>query len=148
VSALGFGRVALCFPLELLERTRVVVVPRVPFPPVDRMGLPELADVQKMRFEGITFKNTIFLRQGATSESTVFHEMVHVIQWARLGVDRFLLAYGAGLIEFGYEESPLERMAYGLQECFDNDNVPDDVVQAIEAQTDALWEQIAPLVQL
>ena len=99
VSTLGFTRLSTCFPQELLERAKVVTVPRVPFPPVDRFGLPELAPVQQMSFAGITFKDTLFLQDGQTSESLHFHELVHVVQWARLGVDNFLLAYGIGLVQ-------------------------------------------------
>ena len=147
VGTLGFARLSTCFPKELLERTKVVTVPRVPFPPVDRFGLPELARVQQMSFAGITFKGTIFLQQGQTSESLHFHEMVHVVQWARLGVDNFLLAYGIGLAQSGYEQSPLERMAYSLQRSFESGSLPHELVSVIEARTDAIWTQVAPVFQ-
>src|SRR5438552_18924465 len=64
VSTLGFTRLSACFPPELLERAKVVSVERVPFPPVDKFGLPELAHMQQMSFDGITFKDTFFLQQG------------------------------------------------------------------------------------
>src|SRR5688572_25699674 len=92
VSTLGFGRLSTCFPREVLQHAKVVTLPRVPFPPVDRFGLPELAPIQRMSFAGITFKDTFFIEQGLASESLHFHEMVHIVQWARLGVDNFLLA--------------------------------------------------------
>ena len=147
VGTLGFARLSTCFPNELLERAKVVTVPRVPFPPVDRFGLPELAPVQEMPFAGITFKDTLFLQDGQTSESLHFHELVHVVQWARLGVDNFLLAYGIGLVQFGYERSPLEQMAYSLQRSFDSDSPLHELVSVIEARTDAIWTQIAPVLQ-
>ena len=103
VSSLGFRGLATCFPHEILERAKVVSVERVPFPPVDKFGLPELVSMQQKSFVGITFKDTFFLQQGHTSEGLHFHEMVHVVQWARLGIDNFLLAYGFGLLRFGYE---------------------------------------------
>ena len=146
VSTLGFTRLSTCFPQEVLERAKVVTVPRVPFPPVDRFGLPELAPVQQMSFTGITFKDTFFLEQGQASESLHFHELVHVVQWARLGVDNFLLAYGVGLIQSGYEQSPLEAMAYSLQRDFDNGRLPQELVRVIETRTDAIWREIAPIV--
>ncbi|RQD78666.1 MAG: hypothetical protein D5S03_01735 [Desulfonatronospira sp. MSAO_Bac3] len=40
---------------------------------------------------------------------------MYLVQWERLGVYRFLLAYGAGLMQFRYKDSPLEKMAYFLQ---------------------------------
>jgi hypothetical protein len=95
---------AACYSGKLLRNARVVIVDRVEFPPVDLFGLPEFAPIQQQIFSGITFKNTYFLRNAeATSESLHFHEMVHVVQWSRLGVERFLLAYGIGLAQFDYE---------------------------------------------
>ena len=147
VSTLGFKQLSACFPQELLQRAKVVTVPLVPFPPVDRFGLPELAPVQQMSFVGITFKDTFFLQQGQSSESLHFHELVHVVQWERLGVDNFLLAYGVGLILSGYEQSPLEQMAYSLQRSFDNGRLPPELVSVIETRTDAIWTQVAPVLQ-
>jgi hypothetical protein len=41
-----------------------------------------------------------------------------VIQWRLLGPERFLVAYANGLDEFGYEKSPLEKMAYDAEAAF------------------------------
>ena len=147
VSTLGFTRLLACLPRDLLERAKVVTVERVPFPPVDQFGLPELTLMQQMSFDGITFRDTFFLRQGRTSEELHFHELVHVVQWARLGVDNFLLAYGLGLLQFGYEHSPLEQMAYTLQRNFELGTLPRELVRVIEEGTDAIWNQAAPVVQ-
>ncbi len=145
ISTQGFSRLSTCFPTELLERSKVVTVPHVPYPPVDQFGLPELAVFQQMEFSGITFKDTILLQRGHDSESLYFHEMVHVVQWARLGVENFLLAYGIGLMQCGYEQSPLELMAYSLQTAFEEDSLPSDLVSVIEERTDAVWSQVGRL---
>ncbi len=147
VHSLGFKRLTLCFPKELLERTKVVEVARVSFPPVERFGLQEFAPMQQMQFAGITFKDTFFLQQDQSSESLHFHELVHVVQWARLGVDNFLLAYGLGLIQCGYEQSPLEQMAYTLQHSFEDSALPQHLVRHIEERTDAIWTEAAQIVQ-
>ena len=147
VSTLGFTRLSACFPGELLERAKVVSVERVPFPPVDKFGLPELASMQQMSAVGITFKEPFFLQQGHASEELHFHEMVHVVQWSRLGVDNFLLAYGLGLLSFGYAQSPLEQMAFTLQRSFELGTPPQDLVRIIEEGTDDIWNQAAPIVQ-
>jgi len=146
VSTLGFERLSASLPHEVLQNAKVVTLPRVPFPPVDRFGLPELAPIQQMSFAGITFKDTFFIQEGQSSESLHFHEMVHVVQWARLGVDNFLLAYGVGLFQFGYEQNPLEQMAYALQANFDNGTLPEGLVGVIETRTDAIWNQVAPML--
>jgi hypothetical protein len=44
--------------------------------------------------------------------------LIHVIQWRLLGPERFLVAYANGLDEFGYENSPLEKMAYDAEAAF------------------------------
>jgi hypothetical protein len=146
VSTLGFNRLASCYPADLLERARVVSVERTPFPPVSQFGLPEFAQLQTRRFEGITFRNTFFVVRGRESESLHFHELVHVVQWSRLGVDNFLLSYGLGLLQFGYEQSPLEQMAYSLQQLFERGSVPNDLVHIIETGADEVWKQVAQVL--
>ncbi len=51
-------------------------------------------------------------------EALHFHELIHVIQWRLLGPERFLVDYANGLDEFGYENSPLEKMAYDAEGSF------------------------------
>jgi len=147
VSTLGFARLSQYFPKELLERSKVVSVDHVPYPPVDRFGLPEFAPIQQMTFDGITFKDTFFIQRGRESDELLhFHELVHVVQWARLGAGRFLLAYGLGLLQFGYENSPLESMAYGLQRRCETGTLPGNLVDLIEQATDDVWSQAAQFI--
>ena len=146
VINLGFPRLGNVFPLDLLSRAKAVVVTgRVPFPPLSRMGLPEFAQMETMPMEGVTYKDTFFVNHLHQTESLHFHELVHVVQWERLGVDEFLLAYGAGLMQFGYRNSPLEQMAYGLQDEFEHRNLPDGIVDLIRRETGAIWANVAPL---
>jgi hypothetical protein len=72
---------------------------------------------------------------------------VHVVQWSRLGVDKFLLSYGLGLLQFGYEQSPAEQMAYSLQQLFERGSVPNDLVHIIESGADGVWKQVEQLVR-
>lgn len=148
VIASNFLRLRNHFPEEFLEKARVVVVPNVPYPPLSRLGLPEFAQLEKMRFSGITFLDTFFVDASQVSESLYFHELIHLVQWNRLGMDKFLLAYGIGLLQFGYRESPLERMAYGMQSQFENQCVPSDLIATINQQTDAIWNSVLPLIEI
>lgn len=141
VSSCGFQRLSQCFSPELLEGARVVYVQRVPRPPLSALGLRELAGFESLHLIGITLKNVFFLSQ--KSESLHFHEMVHVVQWQRLGPERFLLAYGAGLLQWRYENAPFERMAYQLQSQFDRGQLAADLQAMIENQTDAIWTEAA-----
>ena len=135
------------FPSDLLEKAKAVVVTgNVPFPPLSSMGLPEFAQMENMSMAGITFKDTFFLNRSHHTESLYFHELIHIVQWERLGVDNFLLAYGVGLIQFGHKNSPLEKMAYFLQEGFDCGILTMNIVQLIRLRTDAIWTGVASLV--
>ena len=147
VASFSFPRLSLVFPTDLLSRAKAVVVTgKVPFPPLSRMGLSEFADMENMPAAGITYKDTYFLTHFDQSESLHFHELVHVIQWERLGVDNFLLAYGAGLMQFGYNDSPLEKMAYSLQNEFDREALPANTVEIIQQRTDAIWDEVSSLL--
>lgn len=143
VSSLGFRRLARHFPTDLLHTTRVVHVPSTPVPPLGHLGLDELAEMERRSFAAITFRDRVFVVPSEATESLYFHELVHVVQWARLGVERFLWAYGLGLLEHGYRESPLERMTYRLERGFQRGEVPRDLMAEIEEQTDAIWAQVA-----
>jgi len=145
VINLAFSRLQKVFSADLLNNAKAVVVTgKVPFPPLSRMGLPEFAQMETMSMAGITYKDTFFVSYLHQTESLHFHEMVHVVQWERLGVDDFLLAYGVGLMQFGYRDSPLEQMAYSLQEGFERRNLPPGVVDLIRQKTDAIWASVAP----
>jgi hypothetical protein len=81
VSSYDWKRLAAVYPADLLEQTKVVRLPgRLPFPPVADVGLPEFAPIQNMDFDGITFKDTFFVRQDREWEGLHFHELVHVVQ--------------------------------------------------------------------
>jgi len=141
----GYPRLPLWFPGELLERAKVVELDPVPLPPLEHFKLPELMMAKSMQVNGITLRDTFFIRPAAKSESIYFHELVHVVQWDYLGPDRFLFAYGLGLATCSYATSPLEQMAYTLQARFDRDQTAGNVVAIIEAQTEAIWAQLAPV---
>src|SRR5438067_1694428 len=119
VASQGFKRLPLYFSQELLETTKVVPVTRVPVPSLSSMGLHRLRDFERRDWEGITYIDTIFLKQTrAGDEELYFHELIHVVQWRLLGPERFLKMYADALEKFAYWDSPLERMAYDVQAEF------------------------------
>jgi hypothetical protein len=143
VSDLGFVRISQCYPKEFLELAKVMHVDEVPRPPLEKFELPELSRVLRIN-EAITLNNTSFIIEAMrTSESLHFHELVHVVQWQRLGMDRFLLAYAAGLITYGYRQNPLESMAYKFQAEFDSGKTWSNIVGPIQKLTDGIWSQVA-----
>jgi len=149
VSRMDYPRLGKVFPPELLNRAKVRVVSgTLPFPPLSRMGLPEFASFEAMPISGVTYNDTFFVNHRRQTESLCFHEIVHVAQWDRLGVDNFLLAYGIGLMQFGYRDSPLEAMAYALQADFDQGALPDDLVKWIQRKTDAVWNDVSSILAM
>jgi hypothetical protein len=139
VISLGFPRLPQYYSREVLTNAKVVAVDRVPMPPLSSMGLVQFAGFEQMEFAGITYVDTYFLRhEHMVLESIHFHELVHVIQWRILGPERFLAVYADGLGTHGYRNSPLEVMAYSLQERFDQGSAPFDVEALVKSQLRAI----------
>lgn len=140
VAEYGFKRLPGFYPADLLESTKVIAVARVPVPPLSTLGLSEFAAFEQGEYARITLKDTYFMQTAQVlNESIHFHELVHVVQWAQLGVERFLLAYAAGLADKGYRNSPLEMMAYDLQDYFDRNGQPADVTAQIRRKLCELY---------
>jgi hypothetical protein len=143
VASLSVPGLARCYPKELLESTRLVLTDRICYPPLDQLGLGEFKALNAIPWGGITYNDIYFLRRDLASPSLHFHELVHVIQYQRLGVDRFLWAYGLGLALHGYEDSPLEKMAYDLQLEFEYGIYRRSLVADIERRTDIIWQEVS-----
>jgi hypothetical protein len=128
VASFGFRRLPQYYPAELLQSTKVVALPgKLPVPPLRSWGLdiPAFADFENMNAAGITYLDTYFVQESqANDESLHFHELVHVLQWAHLGPERFLMTYALGLARLGYRDSLLETMAYDLQAEFEQEKLP------------------------
>jgi hypothetical protein len=119
VAAQGFPRLPHYFSRELLGSARVVVVERVPMPPLTALGLHQFAEFEHADNSGVTYLDTYFVkRDRARDEALHFHELIHVLQWRALGPEGFLAAYASGLEAFGYRDSPLEVMAYDAEAAF------------------------------
>lgn len=133
VGSIGFPRLPGFYRPETLSSAKVVAVQNIPVPPLSAMGLSRFADFERMPMAGITYLDTFFIRpEWAGRESLYFHELVHIVQWRILGPERFLWAYADGLERFGYRDSPLEVVAYDLQERFDAGVKPFDVEAEVE----------------
>ncbi len=152
VNQWEFPHLGKVFPARLLQQAKAVVVSgHIPFLPLSQMGFADFIGIEGMAKEmrGVTYKDTFFVCapfQG--HEVLFFHELVHVVQWERWGVDRFLWAYSVGLIRNGYRDSPLERMAYRLEKEFLCRTLPFNVVNLIQKECDAIWEEVTSLTGL
>jgi hypothetical protein len=108
------------FPASVLDSTRIVVLSgqRVSNPPfyveVIRMGFEagSLPDFALMK--AITFVDTVISHELLT-DRLLFHELVHVVQYEKLGVPEFATKYVMGFLRSGsYKAIPLEMNAYEL----------------------------------
>jgi hypothetical protein len=130
------------FPAEILQNARLCVLhgTHVPNPSMysmaKLMGIRNLPDFSDMT--AITFVDVI-VSQKEFTDAMLFHELVHVVQYAQMGVSEFASRFINGFIQGGsYEEIPLEKSAYLLEDRFSKDgsqpfSVDDEVRQWREA---------------
>jgi hypothetical protein len=112
---------------EDLDRVRIVQADPLPIPnpPIYPLLRVLKLDAPEPRLtEAITFIDLIASRE-PMSLSLLFHEMVHVVQYRLLGLDRFAELYLRGFFEGGgYHGIPLERCAYSVERRFISDKEP------------------------
>jgi hypothetical protein len=112
------------FPASALNSARVVTLAaeRVGNPPfygeLAKIGfkagsLPNFADMA-----AITYLDTVVFNEPFT-DRVLFHELVHVVQYEKLGLAKFAAKYVNGFLSGGsYEANPLEMNAYELEGRF------------------------------
>ena len=112
------------FPASALDSARAVAlagerVSNPPFyPELRRMGFEpgSLPDFSLMA--AITFVDTVVSHEPFT-DRLLFHELVHVVQYEKLGLPEFAAKYVSGFLHGGsYEKIPLEMNAYELESRF------------------------------
>ena len=117
------------YPAGFLTTCRFVVVDEIPKP-----DFPEVREIKGYRefidmdASAITYKNTYFIKeQNIGNLATHFHELVHVLQWLYLGGPGFISRYITELQTYGYDQAPLELMAYALDNHYSNNQAVFDV---------------------
>lgn len=118
------GLMASFFPQSVLDSTRVAVLSgqRVSNPPFyadlvvmgfEPGSLPDFTDMA-----AITFVDTVVFHEPIANQ-LLFHELVHVVQYEKLGLADFAAKYVKGFLSGGsYSGIPLERNAYELDARF------------------------------
>src|SRR5579864_188990 len=131
------------FSAAVLDSARLCVLrgTRVSNPPMyamaKMMGIRNLPDFADM--VAITFVDVIVSHQEFT-DALLFHELVHVAQYAQMDLKEFARRFVNGFIQGGsYEEIPLEKMAYALENRFSQNaaetfSVDDEVRRWREAE--------------
>ena len=113
------------FSAPVLDSVRTLVLrgKRISDPPFYTMArmmgfrnLPSFADTAAVTFIDVIVSHQEF------DASFLFHEMVHAVQYAQLGVKDFARRYVNGFLNGGsYENIPLEKHAYELESRFSAD---------------------------
>ena len=122
------------FDETLLARVRVAVVPRIEDPigagVLRIVGAGSVISLRSVR--GMAFPGVVAVVEEPPSESLLFHELVHVVQYEALGVGRMLGRYVREFFESGgdYLAITAERCAYALQERFERDQATRFAVEA------------------
>ncbi|UZD64641.1 hypothetical protein [Marinobacter sp. AN1] len=107
------------FPESFLARSYYVEVPEVPLPPLEYVSQAGLDDLFGQSVAGLTLDDTYYLTPSAANNLRIhFHELVHVAQWQQLGYRNFISRYLEEISIYGYDQMPLERMAYDLDARF------------------------------
>jgi hypothetical protein len=86
---------------------------------LEDLGISNLPDFSQMT--AITFQDVVVSHE-PFSDGLLFHELVHVEQYRRLGIANFAALYVRGFLNGGgYHDIPLEINAYHLGGCFEAD---------------------------
>lgn len=104
---------------SFLSQSYYVVVDSIPKPDFPELRQAGLGGFLDMEIQGITYNNTYYiLPEVAQNLRLHFHELVHVAQWNHLGIRGFLQRYISEVQSVGYDNAPLERVAYAFDEHF------------------------------
>jgi hypothetical protein len=127
IPDLDKARLSLYFSDDDLRRARIVLSDPLPIPEPPLVGV-----IRRFGFDfpgiagtaAITFDNVIACREHP-SASLLFHELVHTVQYRRLGVPAFARQYVRGFLATKrYRDIPLERCAFDLQVNFETQAAP------------------------
>ena len=128
------------FPDAVLAETRIVqaVMPEpIVYPLVRILGVKGILEMSSIG--AITLVDVVAYPERLDS-STLFHELVHVVQYRVLGLQRFAKLYVRGFVQGGgYYGIPLEQQAYELGARFDEHpkeifSVEDEVIRSSQAR--------------
>jgi hypothetical protein len=119
------------FPDNILSNTRFVRVDKIVDPPfypeLVKLGFSNLP--QSSAMAAATFVDVVAAQQDFY-DALRFHELVHAVQYKRLGVATFAEKYVVGFLHGGgYEHIPLEQNAYELDGRFSAD--PDQRIDVL-----------------
>jgi hypothetical protein len=106
------------------------------YPMAKMMGIRNLPDFAALA--AVTFVDVIVSHEDFT-DVLLFHELVHVVQYAQMGIKEFATRYVNGFIHRGsYEQIPLETHAYALETRFSENG---SQAFSVEDEVRQWWEK-------
>lgn len=121
---------------DFLANSYYVVVPQIPVPAYQFLEQHGLEKLFNRNLAGLTLNDTYYVVPEVADNLQIhFHELVHVAQWQNLGVEGFITRYLEELKSFGYDNMPLERMAYELDERYMAGGPVVDVQKTVQSLT-------------
>jgi len=107
-----------CFKPQTLESARVCMVDKMPLIDFDTGDVPP---IDFSLSSGLTLQDVILIKNSVKKEnigSLLIHELVHVEQFEKKGVEGFVREYLSSYIEngFSYRNISLEQEAYQYQD--------------------------------
>jgi len=111
--------------IQAPEKIRVVYVAQVPFPRENWL-LKQVGEAFGFIGDGVVnnaqvFGYSIYVRQGyALTTANLAHELVHVRQIEQSSLDRIITQHFSDLVQYGYENSPLEVEAFAVEATYKN----------------------------
>ncbi|MFH1624829.1 MAG: hypothetical protein ABID54_06705 [Pseudomonadota bacterium] len=129
------------FEKKILDLTRIVSLDRISNPgfyrELTKSGIPIPLDLTQAA--GFALIDYVLIRKGLFSVplmaiSTIFHEMVHVVQVDILGPRKLIELYVDSLLRDEYRNVPFERQAYDLTDRFVQGGPPFPVRAIVEEE--------------
>jgi len=123
------------FTKQFLEDSYFVIVDKIPKPDFPELREAGLGDFIDMEVNGITYKNTYYLDKDCADDLRLhFHELVHVVQWGLIGAKGFINRYIEEIQSHGYNDAPLEIMAYSLDSYYQQRGKPIDIPGYVQSK--------------
>jgi hypothetical protein len=134
-SELNISRLSNYYSQQLLQNTQVAIVKRCPLPPLAKFGIKGMSVYETWEPKGVQYKDLKYWNV------VHFHELVHAIQWQILQEKIYMNLYCTGIIEKGYRQSPLEEMAWRLQQSFEYNKISFDVSNIVRIELEPYLTQ-------
>jgi hypothetical protein len=135
VDLCQFQDLSRYFSDSFLMGTRVLSVDTCPEVPYELFGLEGVRQPRGSELGGLACGDFYFIKASlAAWQPTHFHELIHVAQWKILGAEAYIGLLFLGLTTQGYRLSPLEKMAYSLQDRFGSGRGAFDAVAEVYSE--------------